>query len=86
MISLKKKEDTPWSALNFAWELGYIIVIPLILGVMVGKYIDFLFKTSPIFFLLSLFFSIVGTAILVYRRTLHVLRSLEQDIEKKKKK
>lgn len=81
----KNKEDQNWSALSFAWELGYIIAIPLVLGAVIGRVIDSFFGTTPVLFLTFLFLSIVGTVILVLRKTMTVLKSFEEKSEKSKK-
>jgi len=36
-----------WRALGLAWELGYIIALPLILLLLLGRWIDQHFGTQP---------------------------------------
>jgi F0F1-type ATP synthase assembly protein I len=48
-----KQNDKPWSALGFAWELGYSIVIPIMIFALVGRILDKKMDTSPWFLLLE---------------------------------
>ncbi|TSC58534.1 MAG: Uncharacterized protein Greene041619_544 [Candidatus Peregrinibacteria bacterium Greene0416_19] len=53
------KQETLWSALRLAWNLGYIIAIPAAAFGFGGAYLDRYFGTSP--FLLLLGFAIALT-------------------------
>jgi len=68
--------DRPWSALGFAWELGYSIVIPLVLFALGGRYLDKQLGTSPWLLLGGLAISIVLTSIIVYHKVIKELRNL----------
>ena len=65
-----------WSALGFAWELGYSIVIPLVLFALGGRYLDKKLETSPWLLLGGLAISIVFTSIIVYHKVTKELRNL----------
>lgn len=78
MYFKRKEERNAFSAIGFAWELGYTIVIPLLLAAFLGRFADTYFHTKPVLFLVSIVFSVVITTILVYRKTATVLRSLEE--------
>lgn len=79
----EKYEEKQWNVLGFAWELGYSIAIPLVLGALFGRFVDNFFQTAPLFFLLSIVFSIIGTAVLVFRKTVAIMKSIEEKEEKK---
>lgn len=59
---------SPWSALNLAWELGYIIAIPIVLLGLGGAYLDKYLETSPLFLLLGIALSLLLSGIGVYRK------------------
>jgi F0F1-type ATP synthase assembly protein I len=75
---MKKEESKPssWSALGFAWELGYSIVIPLVLFTLAGKYLDGKLGTAPWLLLGGLAISIVLTSFIVYQKVIKELRKL----------
>jgi len=44
--------------INIAWGLGFIIISPVIVGTIIGFFLDNLFRTKPIFIII---FLIIGT-------------------------
>ena len=71
-MSQDKKSDS-WSALGFAWELGYSIVLPLVIFAFCGRFLDKQFDTSPWLFLGGILFSIIVTSIVVYKKVVNIL-------------
>lgn len=69
-----KQNDKPWSALGFAWELGYSIVIPIMIFALVGRILDKKMDTSPWLLLLGILISIVVTTVLVYQKTIKIIK------------
>ena len=67
-----KQSDT-WSALGFAWNLGYSIAIPLILFALGGRFLDKYMGTSPWFLLGGILFSIIITTFIVYKKTVGII-------------
>lgn len=57
-----------WQALNLAWELGYTIVIPLVLFALAGRYADKQFGTSPWLLLAGMALAIAVTTIALVRK------------------
>jgi|GEM_PF-646169 len=57
-----------WTALNLAWELGYTIVIPLVLFALLGRYADKQYGTSPWLLLSGMALAIVITTIALVRK------------------
>lgn len=78
MMSQEKGFKGQWSALGFAWELGYLIAIPLIVGALSGRFADGFFGTKPWLFLLGVGVSIVTTVVLVFQKTKAVLKDIER--------
>jgi len=55
---MKKKEQVSY-ALFLAFQLGFLIVLPLIGFLLFGIFLDKKFNSSPIFLLLSIFLSFI---------------------------
>lgn len=70
----KNPNERPWSALGFAWELGYSIVIPIVVFALAGRLLDKKLDTSPWLLLLGILISIIVTTVLVYRKTIKVMK------------
>lgn len=69
-----KQNEKPWSALGFAWELGYSIVIPIVIFALIGRLLDKKLDTSPWLLLLGILISIIVTTVLVYKKTIKVMK------------
>ncbi len=75
----KKDNDFKWVALSFAWELGYSIVIPLVILALLGRWLDKKFNSSPLFFLFLVIVSVFLTSFIVYKKSRAILDDLEKD-------
>jgi F0F1-type ATP synthase assembly protein I len=64
----------PWSALGFAWQLGYSIVIPIVVFALIGRLLDKKLDTSPWMLLAGILISIVVTTVLVYQKTIKIMK------------
>jgi len=51
-----------FSAIGLAWELTGIIVIPLIICLLAGSYLDQFFQTRPLFIIIGLMLSFAFTS------------------------
>ena len=49
------------------FELGYTIAVPLVLFALGGRFIDRHFGTSPLFLLVGIFLSLIGSSYLIYK-------------------
>jgi F0F1-type ATP synthase assembly protein I len=45
----KSKEDERWSVVGLAMDLGLVLVLPLLAGVAIGRWIDWQLDTLPWF-------------------------------------
>jgi F0F1-type ATP synthase assembly protein I len=68
------QNEKPWSALGFAWELGYSIVIPIVIFALAGRLLDKKLDTAPWLLLLGIIISIIVTTVLVYQKTIKVMK------------
>jgi len=80
-----KKQDS-WSALSFAWELGYSISIPLVVFTLGGRLLDKKLGTAPWLLLAGLFISIIVTFYIVYSKLVKIIKEEEKSEENKDKK
>lgn len=78
----KDQKKDSWSAVGFAWELGYSITIPLVLFTLGGRLLDKKLGTSPWLLLIGLFVSIVITFYIVYQKLTKIIK--DQDSQDKK--
>jgi ATP synthase protein I len=67
------KQDS-WSALGFAWELGYSIAVPLVIFALAGRLLDKHLGTSPWLLLLGLLLAIASSSYIVYKKTIDVMK------------
>jgi len=65
-------------ALSFAWQLGFLIAVPIGGFVVLGIFGDHFFKTQPLFLLLGIIIGCIITSYEVY----HLLMPLIQNNEK----
>lgn len=50
-------------------SIGYYLVTPMLIGVIVGLYLDSQFKSKPLFIMIFLFLGIAGTFYNLYKVT-----------------
>lgn len=65
-------------ALKLAWDLGWVIVIPLVLFALAGRYADKKFGTSPWLLLGGMALAIVLTTILLVRKFSRLMKDANQ--------
>lgn len=81
----EKPKKNSWSAVGFAWELGYSITIPLVVFTLGGRLLDKRLETAPWLLLAGLFFSIIVTFYIVYGKLMEIIRSEEENKPEDKK-
>ena len=69
-------------AFSLAWELGYLIVIPLVIFALGGRWLDKQYGTSPWFLLGGLVLSIIITTISLIRKFSSLLKDIDQQSKK----
>ncbi len=68
-----------WQALGIAWELGYVIAIPIVLFGVGGRFLDKHFNTSPWLFLTGVILSIALTSTGLVWKFKKLIKSIEQE-------
>lgn len=81
----KKERSTLWQVLSLAWNLGYLIAIPLVVFALLGRFLDKRFGTSPLALLAGIFISLVVTTIGVYKKTKEITGQMDVSTVKGKK-
>lgn len=81
-VPLKTKNDAQrralWQALSLAWELGYLIVVPLLLFGLGGRWLDHILGTSPWLFLGGMAMAVAMTTVFLVRKFAKIIRDLDQ--------
>lgn len=79
----KKMSQTFWSALGLAWEFGYLIVVPLLVFGLAGRWADRVFHTSPWLFLAGLGVSLPVAVIFLVKKFSKLLNDINNESKKK---
>lgn len=64
--SEQAKKTTFWMMVGFAWELGYVIALPIVVFGFGGAYADKYFGTSPLFILIGIIAAVSLTSVGLY--------------------
>ncbi len=67
-----EKENT-FSVMSLAWELGYIITIPLVAFTLGGRFLDKKLGTSPFLLLIGVVLAIVFSTYTIYKKMIDVI-------------
>lgn len=70
----KDQNEKSWSALGFAWQLGYSIVVPIVVFALAGRVLDKKLDTSPWFLLGGILASIIVSSYIVYKKTIEAMK------------
>lgn len=65
-------------ALSLAWQMGYLLAIPLIALALAGRLLDKSLNTSPLFLLIGIGLSIVVSSILVAKKALGIISEISK--------
>ncbi len=64
----KKERSAMWLALDIAYQLGYLIALPIVVLGFGGAWMDKKFLTSPLFLLIGITLSFIITTIGTFRK------------------
>ena len=73
------------SVISLAWDLGWMIVVPIVVFATGGAFIDKSMGTSPWMLLGGIGLSLIITSVMVYRKTIDAMNTLSNIDDKKKK-
>jgi F0F1-type ATP synthase assembly protein I len=81
---MKKKYFKIYSAFALFTQLGFNMAIPIIVGVVIGKYIDKKFNLNNIFLILFLLIGIFSGFVINYRQIMAVTKQEIKQINNNK--
>lgn len=76
------KRDNLWWVLGIAWEMGYLIALPLVGLALLGRFVDSVFGTAPLALLLGILLAIILSTIIVTRKVSELLKDIDSDTKK----
>jgi len=86
MNNKKNKKSKSWTgSLNLAFQLGYMIALPLVGFALSGRLLDKKFGTSPWLLLAGITSSLIVTSWIIYIKISKIIAKLEQCERKKRK-
>lgn len=78
-----REKTLVYVALGLAWQLGYTIVIPLLIFALGGRYLDQRFDSAPLLFLVGIVLSVIVTSIWLVVRMSSFTKDIAQHSKKK---
>ncbi|HBI17587.1 MAG: hypothetical protein UR60_C0026G0007 [Candidatus Moranbacteria bacterium GW2011_GWF2_34_56] len=70
---MKKDKTNKVSVFSLAFELGYMVAIPIVVLALIGRLIDKKLDSSPWFLLLGIIISIIVSTYWVYKKTTDII-------------
>ncbi|MFH1430627.1 MAG: AtpZ/AtpI family protein [Candidatus Uhrbacteria bacterium] len=77
--SSKGRGDGTWSALQLAFQLGYLITIPLVIFTLLGRVLDRKIGTSPLFLISGVLISLIISGVAVSLKAKQVMSAAIDD-------
>ena len=68
-----EKEDKTWSAYSFALNLGFMIVVPILIFGVGGVLIDKHYDSFPIFVLIGFFLAMTSALTIIYVKSKDII-------------
>ncbi len=72
------------TALGYAWQFGYTVVVPLVLFGLGGRWLDDAFGTAPWLFLAGLVLAVIVSSVALVRKALKIFRDATDEESKVK--
>ncbi len=73
-----------WTALGLAWELGYVIALPLVIFALVGRWLDHRWGTSPLMILVGVVVAFIITSIWLATKLKEITKEMKIDDKNEK--
>jgi F0F1-type ATP synthase assembly protein I len=78
MAEENKKKASFLKAVSLAWDLGYIIAIPLVVLAISGRLLDKKFDSSPVLLLTGIILAMIISGVLTFRKTKKILDDVKK--------
>jgi len=79
--SINNNGLSTFQALSFAWQMGYILAIPIVLFALGGRLLDNHYQTSPLFLLIGILFSIVVSSVALWQKAIQIINNVEKEYQ-----
>ena len=73
----KKEKSIFWQAISLAFQFGYTITIPLVILVLLGRFLDKKFDSSPIFILTGIIISMIISGVALFLKMKKILAEMK---------
>lgn len=73
----KKEKSVFWQAVGLAFQFGYTITVPLVILVLIGRFLDKKFDSSPIFILTGIVLSMIASGVALFIKIKKVLAEIK---------
>ena len=60
--------------ISFAYDVGFAIMIPLVVLALLGRFLDQKLSTSPLFLIIGILLSLVTTTVVIYKKTKNFIK------------
>lgn len=70
--------------MSLAWDMGYMIAVPLVIFALLGRYLDKLLESSPWLFLTGLVLALISSTIWVVSYLMKFLSKTTDNVQNKK--
>ncbi|MBI5135287.1 AtpZ/AtpI family protein [Candidatus Uhrbacteria bacterium] len=74
-----RRYDSLWTALGLAWDLGYVIAIPLVALALLGRWLDKQWGSSPLMLLVGVAAAFVITSIWLAMKMKEITKEMSQE-------
>jgi len=71
-VEQKQKEEERLNStklIAFAYDVGFAIIVPLVILALAGRFLDKKLNTSPVFLIIGLLVSLIFTFYSIYKKT-----------------
>ena len=73
-IEIKDEFMTKGQLISFAYDVGFAIIIPLVILALLGRFLDQKIGTSPLFLIIGILLSLVSTTVIIYKKTKNFIK------------
>ncbi|KKQ89411.1 MAG: hypothetical protein UT11_C0026G0003 [Berkelbacteria bacterium GW2011_GWA2_38_9] len=78
MSKVKSQNKVFLMAFDFVYQVGLLIILPLVIFALLGKLVDERTRTSPLFFFIGLLVGLIIAGLLVWKKVNEIIRQIER--------
>ena len=83
----EQKRKAWWMALSYAGQLAYVIVIPLVIFALIGRFLDKKWGTDPWLLITGIIISVIISSIWAFSKATKIMsRALKEEKEREERK